>query len=168
MTRLRTDRFELSPLSDADTRELHEIWTSPGVRRYLFDDEVLSVERSAALVAESRRLLDAEGAGLWAVRLPESPTVVGFAGLWYFRDPPERELLYGVAERAWGQGVATEAAAAILRYGLERLGYDEIAASTDSANAASVRVMEKLGMTFLRCETVAGLDTIFYSIRGHR
>lgn len=40
----------------------------------------------------------------------------GFAGIWPFRDPPEFELLYGVAEPLWGQGDAVEVSRAVLAY----------------------------------------------------
>ena len=65
---LPTARLVLRPLQAIDADELHALWTAPGVRRYLWDDEVIAPERTAAVVAESERLFATEGYGLWAAR----------------------------------------------------------------------------------------------------
>ena len=110
------------------------------------------------------------GFGLWSARLREplagyEPSkLAGFAGYWYFRDPPELELLYGIAEPLWGRGLATELARAMLDYGSTSRGFDEVLASTDRDNTGSVRVLEKLGFTVTRQVVVDGLDTIFFHL----
>lgn len=52
----------------------------------------------------------------------------------------------------------------MIRYGFEVLGFDQIIVSTDAANVASLRVIDKLGMQFQRRAAVDGLDTLFYSL----
>jgi RimJ/RimL family protein N-acetyltransferase len=52
-----------------------------------------------------------------------------------------------VAVAARGRGLATEAAGAAIAYAFDVLGVDEVVAYTSPGNAASLRVMEKLGMT---------------------
>ena len=64
----------------------------------------------------------------------------------------------------WGQGLAAAAARVLIRYGFEALGFNEIIASTDASNEASIRVMEKAGMTFQKRLLLDGLDTIYYVI----
>jgi [ribosomal protein S5]-alanine N-acetyltransferase len=46
----------------------------------------------------------------------------------------------------WGRGIATEAARACLRYAFLEAGLDRVVAGVDAPNAASTRVLEKLGM----------------------
>ena len=53
-----------------------------------------------------------------------------------------------LARAHWGKGYATEAARACLRYGFERLGFEEIPASVDPRHLASRRVLEKLGFEY--------------------
>ena len=167
---LLTPRLTLSPLRATDTEALHELWTAPGVRRFLWDDEVIPPEQTADVVRRSEVLFSERGFGLWGARLQDSRAgyerakLAGFAGYWYFRDPPELELLYGVAEPLWGRGLATELAGAMLDYGWTSLGFDDVQASTDGANTASVRVLEKLGFTMTRQAVVDGLDTIFFHV----
>ena len=116
---LRTKRLTLRPVSATDVLELHELWTSAGVRRYLWDDEIISLERTRAAVDESGRLFQRHGYGLWAGRHVSTTTLIAFAGFWYFREPPELELLYGVRESLWRQGYAVEAARAVMDTGPE-------------------------------------------------
>jgi Acetyltransferase (GNAT) domain len=60
--------------------------------------------------------------------------------------------------------MATEASNCAIRYGFEVLDFGKIEASTDVANAASVRVLQKLGMSFRRRAVLDGLDTVFYTL----
>ena len=64
-----TDRCELRPVTPDDTTELHRLWTSPGVRRFLWDDEIIPLERAAEAVSTSLELFEQHRFGLWAARL---------------------------------------------------------------------------------------------------
>jgi ribosomal-protein-alanine N-acetyltransferase len=132
------------------------------VRRFLWDDEVIPPARTAAIIDQSQQMFGERRCGLWGVWTHDSPDLVGFCGLWPFRNPPEIELLFGVAEQHWGRGHAVEIADAIVRYAFESLEMPVVHASTDAANVQSVRVLEKLGFAFGGRETIAGLDTVFY------
>jgi RimJ/RimL family protein N-acetyltransferase len=61
-------------------------------------------------------------------------------------DADEIEVGWVVAVAARGRGLATEAASAAIGYAFDVLGVDEVVAYTSPGNAASLRVMEKLGM----------------------
>ena len=62
-------------------------------------------------------------------------------------DSHAAEIGYELAPDEWGHGYATEAAGAIIRFGFEELGLHRIGAWTVADNTASIRVLEKLGMT---------------------
>ena len=161
---IETERLRLRPLSADDADEIHRLWAEPGVRRYLWDDEVIPPERARAVVEESVAAFESRGLGLWAVRSRGGEELIGFCGFWFFHDPPRLELLYGIAPALWNRGLATEAARAMLDYGFGQLSFERIEASTDAANAASVRVMERIGMSFWKREPTNGLDTIYYAV----
>jgi RimJ/RimL family protein N-acetyltransferase len=59
----------------------------------------------------------------------------------------EYDLGYRFIQKYWGRGYATEAAAAVLKYGVE-LGLENIMGRAAVANMASVNVLKKIGMTF--------------------
>lgn len=159
-----TPRLTLRPVQPADVGTLHRHWTHPAVRHYLWDDVVISADDIQAIVRTSIALFEQHGFGLWALRLNSDAALIGCGGYWYFRDPPELELVLSLDEAHWGRGLAAEACRALLTYGFDGLGMDVVQASTDPPNAASVRLMERLGMQKQRRETVQGLDTVFYSL----
>lgn len=161
---LSTNRAELRPLAAADTGELHALWTHPDVGRYLFDGVQPPPEQTASLVAESERLFATEGLGLWAARDRADSSLAGVAGFWFFRDPPELELLYVVERGRWARGWATEIARGVIEHGSSSLGFQSIRASTNAPNNASIRVLEKLGFAVRRRATVGGIDTLFFEL----
>lgn len=66
--------------------------------------------------------------------------------------PSVAELGYRLRRDCWGQGLATEGAAALVDWGFRAAGYDRIVACAMAANHGSRRVMEKLGMRHVRTE----------------
>ena len=163
---LETPRMRLRPFRPEDVPALHALWTDADVRRFLWDDEIIPLEQTAAIIDESERLFGTERRGLWGAWMRTDDALCGFGGFWTFRDPPELELLYGLGRAYWGQGLATELATAIVEYGIEQLHMREIRASTDPPNDASVRVLERLRFTLERRAVVGGRDTLFFSLRA--
>jgi RimJ/RimL family protein N-acetyltransferase len=162
---LTTERLDLRPLAAADVDAAHALWTDPGVRRYLWDDIVIPRERAQAVIAESERNFRDHGFGLWGVRERGKPALLGFCGFRKGDLMVEPELLCGFLPAYWGKGLAAEAARAALEFGFQRLGLTAVGAATDAPNTASIRVIERLGMTFVRRDTVNGLDTVFYRLQ---
>ena len=147
---LSTKRLVLRPVTADDHAALLAHWTEPDVRRFLFDGAALSAGEVTETIAESIRDFAASGYGIWLIELGSGtgsgPGLVGTAGL----RPLEEsglEIFYSLAPGAWGRGYATEAARAVVEYGLEALGLPEVLAEVDEGNAASVAVVKRLGMT---------------------
>jgi ribosomal-protein-alanine N-acetyltransferase len=163
---LHTERLSLHPLTDDDAPGLHRIWTKEAVRRFLWDGAIVPPSRTLRIIAASRDMFAAKGYGLWGVRRLDEEELIGFGGFWLFRDPPELEILFGVTDPLWGRGYATELAGAVARYGIRTLGMEQIRASTDVGNSASIRVLEKLGFRHVKTAPVDGLDTAFYVLEG--
>ena len=164
VTRIETTRLWLRPLTRDDVEAVYRLWIDPDVRRYLWDDQVISREHAASIIDDSIKLFTKDGYGLWAVLPSRETMLIGFCGYLFFHDPPELQLLYGMAPAYWGKGLTTEAARAMLRYGFEELGCDRIVGSTDVPNIASARVMEKAGMTYEKRLLIHNLDTVYYVI----
>jgi [ribosomal protein S5]-alanine N-acetyltransferase len=162
---LLTRRLRLEPFAARDTDELHGVFTDAAVRKFLLDDEVVPREWVAAEIGASVTRFAGGSAGLWSVCPRESRRIIGFTGFRYFHEPPELQLLYGLLPEHWGQGMASEAAAAAVQYAFDALGHEQVGASADVENAASFRVMERLGMRYDRLAAHAGRETIFYTLR---
>jgi ribosomal-protein-alanine N-acetyltransferase len=161
---LRTARLVLRPALSQDHAVLHAMFTDPGVRRVIFDDQIISLQQSLDFARKSEWLFATEGFGLWTAAT--SDEVVGFGGLWYFREPPELELLYGVRDAQLKRGYGREIARGVIAYGFDVMHMNEIWASTDPAHADSRRLLEDLGFTFHRQAVAAGLETVFYRKRA--
>jgi RimJ/RimL family protein N-acetyltransferase len=142
---LSTERLALRPVTADDHAALLAHWTAPDVRRYLFDGAALSAAEVTETIEESIRDFAASGYGIWLIELGSRTGLVGTAGL----RPLEEsglEIFYSLAPGAWGHGYATEAARAVMEYGLGPLGLPEVLAEVDEGNAASVAVVKRLGM----------------------
>ena len=161
---IETARLRLRPWRAEDVDDLHRLWTHPEVRRYLWDDLIITPEQAAEVISSSLACFEEHGFGQWVISPKAEAAVIGFCGFRFFGDPPEVEILYGVDPTHWGQGLATEAARAVLRYGFEEPGLDRIYAGADPPNTASFRVMEKAGLRFDKRTRVHHLEAIYYVI----
>ena len=116
-----------------------------------FFPALLSRQESDSIVDRIEAHFEAHGFGLWAAELQRGNSFAGFIGLNIptFDAPfmPCVEIGWRLAAEYWRQGLATEAALAVLEYGFQRLGLNEIVAFTVAENARSRRIMEKLRMT---------------------
>jgi ribosomal-protein-alanine N-acetyltransferase len=162
---ITSERLSLTPIGTADMTVLHRLWVDERVRRFLWDGKIVPLEQTKDIVERNIRLFEEYGYGIWGVREHDFIELVGFAGYWHFHTPSSLELLFGVASDHWNRGIATEASHCVIRYGFEVLDFHSINASTDVSNTASVRVLEKIGMSFQRRAVTDGLDTVFYSLQ---
>jgi ribosomal-protein-alanine N-acetyltransferase len=93
--------------------------------------------------------------------------LIGFCGFRYFYQPDQSrqvELLYGLAPTDWGQGLATEAARAVLNYAFRTQLFRRVYARTDEPNHASVGVLRRLGMKFEAKLSLDGRPTLSYCL----
>lgn len=162
---LETERLRLRAIEDSDIDALHRLWTEPAVRKYLWDDVVISRSTVEEIVESSDRDFERLGFGLFALELRNAPDeLIGFCGLRPMDGGPETELMYALLPAHWSQGLASEASQRVLRYGFEECGLTRIVGATDTPNHRSARVLQRLGMTFEERRVYKGLDTVFYSL----
>lgn len=83
-----------------------------------------------------------------AVVLGSTDKVIGGCGLTVVNKPMTAALGYVFAKEFWGQGIAAEAASALMQFGFQDLKLHRIYATCDSRNTGSARVMQKCGMRF--------------------
>jgi RimJ/RimL family protein N-acetyltransferase len=163
---IATARLMMRPFATNDVDALHRLWIDPGVRKFLWDDQIIPRETAVAVVESNIDSFATHDFGLWAIFFKNDPKLIGFGGLRHFTEDgsenEEVEILYGVAPEHWGKGIAPEAAREVLRYGFEGLKLANIYAGADPPNVASFRVIEKLGMKFARKTMVNGLEAIYY------
>ena len=163
---IQTARLLLRPFREEDEAGLHRLWNDQLVRRYLWDGRPVPRHVVAKHIERSQRSFKEYGFGHFTISPTSAPTrTIGFAGL----VPREKlgyvELYYGLLPSYWGQGLATEAARAVLQFGFEGIGLPQILAGADPPNTSSFRVMARLGMTFVGERRVGELPVKYYRIR---
>lgn len=143
---LTTERLVLRPVTADDHAAIRAHWAEPDVQRFLFDGSMLSDAEIAEAIEDSLRDFAAAGYGLWIIHEKDETDLIGTAGLRPL-DHAGIEIFYSLIPGAWGRGYATEAACAVVEHALGPLGLPEVLAEVDRGNAASVAVVERLGMT---------------------
>jgi RimJ/RimL family protein N-acetyltransferase len=155
LPQLRTARLLLHPASEDDLDALWSIWADPNVRRFLFDDLPVTRE-SASEVLRDCLALAGDGLGLWTVRPEDGAPVIGCIGLLPATVAAEYdpslagaiEPLVAFAPAAWHRGYATEALEIVVAHAFGPLGLPVLSAVIDAPNAASQRLVHRLGFLF--------------------
>ncbi len=148
MAELVTRRLRLRQWRDQDAEPFAKMNADPRVMVH-YPNPYLRTE-SDALMMRFRAAINANSCAPWAVERLDTETFIGYIGLSYFADglpfAPCVEVGWRLAAQHWGQGFATEGAIASLAHGFDELGLDEIVSMTATTNAASERVMQKIGL----------------------
>lgn len=148
MNLLETERLRLRLFQPDDLDEYHRvIYGDAEVMIYMPGGVPRSLERTKVVLDFSIDHAQRHGYTLWAVVNKMDNIFLGHCGLVHLQDSPEEvELAYAFGKDYWGQGYASEAARAALRYGFEIAGLPYILALAVPENIASQRVMQKAGM----------------------
>lgn len=164
---LQTPRLNASPIEPDDFALLRELHGDAKVMRSLSVDGLPVPESTTQDFLENAETHWRDhDFGVWALTLNECGTFVGYCGLRHvnLEGRPEVELLYALSSSHWGNGLASEAARAVIDIAFSSLKLETVAAYTLPTNKASQRVMEKSGMRYERYITHASLPHLLYRI----
>ena len=161
---IETDRLTLRPYTMDDLDDLAVIRAKPEVMRYINNGQTQNREQVAERLRAYLKHYEQHGFSVCAVIHRADARLIGGSGLFTLDRTPEIEVGYTLDQPYWGQGLATEAAHAWLRYGFEEVGLDAIAAVAYPENQASRHVMEKLGLTYRKNGTFYGGEAVYYRI----
>jgi RimJ/RimL family protein N-acetyltransferase len=161
---LETQRLILRPFKESDIEAAHVWFGDPEVFRFYTYGPYQSLEDTANRIREYCRQFEKHGFGKWVVIDKAAGVPIGDAGLMLEEETDEVHVGYKIARSHWGQGIATEAAQEWVRHGFDSLGLKRIAAFIHPQNAASIRVVQKLGFSFCRYKREAGIDWSIYEL----
>ena len=146
---LETPRLILRGWRPGDRESFYRINSDPRVMQHF--PACLSRSESDGLADRIQAHFARRGFGLYAADLRETGEFGGFIGLsvpsFHAHFTPCVEIGWRLSADLWNRGLATEGARTILQFAFETLALNEVVSFTVSANMASRRVMEKLGMT---------------------
>ena len=165
---LKTERLLLRQFTPDDIDNLLVLDSDVEVRRYLDMPTPPTRENIAEHILPRfiAYYTQYEGYGFWAAI---EKTSHAFLGWFHFRPAAEDregvELGYRLQRLAWGKGYATEGAQALIRKGFLELGVRRVVATALAANIASIRVMEKAGLTLEKRYWYKGtLEAVQYAV----
>ena len=162
---LETDRLLLREYVEDDAEAFFRLNSDPEVLRFVPDKWLLNVEQARQIlvdhpIADYRKY----GFGRGACILKSTGEQIGFAGLKYLEEFGEVDVAFRLMRTHWGQGFATEAALASVRFGFADLGLKRIIGLVMPENIASVRVLEKTGLRYAETVTFWGSQFSKYVI----
>ncbi|WP_434041779.1 MULTISPECIES: GNAT family N-acetyltransferase [Sorangium] len=142
---LSTERLNLRPHRPSDVPFMMDLNSDPEVIRYTGDAAFASEGEARAVVERLAHQHQAFRMGRLVVTSRQTGEKLGWCGLRWHEDIASADLGYRFFRKHWGHGYASEAGAACVRYAFEELGLPRLIAHAMLENAASVRVLEKLG-----------------------
>lgn len=145
---LETERLVIRPPTILDAQNLYELNLDPLVMRYTGDNKFHTISAAREYIEQTMiPQFDRFRMNRFFV-FQKDGTFIGWCGLKYFPETDEVNLGYRFRQEFWGQGFATESAAASMNYGFEALNLRRIIAKAMPENLASIKVLQKLKMTF--------------------
>ncbi len=136
--------------------------TDPEVTRWVIWTPHASIDETHAFLATFIATCRQEQSYPWVITLAQDGTLIGAMHLRLH--PPRAELGFNIARSYWNRGLGTEAAEAVLAFGIALPGIERVQAVCHVANQASARVLEKAGM---ECEGTLRRYMVFPNLGPH-
>ncbi|HEV3369143.1 MAG TPA: GNAT family protein [Acidimicrobiales bacterium] len=168
-----TERLILRPFEERDLDDLFEIESRPDVTRFLYweprtRDEV--VEALASRIVSTELANDGDKLNFAVTRRPDGPVIGDLTLIRHRANDGHVEIGYVFHPDAHGQGLATEAARALMDLAFDHLDAHRVSAALDARNAPSAALLERLGLRreahLVRNEWVKGewTDELIYAV----
>ena len=157
---LETPRLVLRELVVEDAPFMLALLNEPSYIRNIADRGVRDLEGAGRYIEERWQASYAQhGFGLWVVVHRTTGASMGLCGLVRRDGLDDVDLGYAFLPAFWGQGYAAEAACGVLAHAREVVGLSRIVAIVVPDNTASIRVLERLGMSAERTLRLPGEET---------
>ncbi len=160
---IKTARLDLEPVLESHARELTDLFADPELHRYV-DFQVPTYEVQLARCIRWSRRQSPTGDELWlnwAARHRGSQLIIGHFQVGLRVGSPRASIGYMVARSYQNQGLAREALEPVIEFLADSLGVAEIFAEIDPHNEASIRLVERLGLSRSALAPANGADVVY-------
>ena len=166
---LETNRLLLRHLLPSDLDNLYALYSDPEIRRYFPEGTLNYAETQQELEWHRNGHPDHPELGLWATIHKDTNQFIGRCGLipWIIDEVLEVEVAYLLAKPYWNQGLGSEVAQALVRYGFEQLNLTRVIALIDPKHEASIRTAKSAGLVFDREIEMDGVRSSVYAITNN-
>ena len=160
---LETDRLTLREITPDDANNFFLLNSDPDVMRYTGDEPMTSVEEAARILRNYDHYVK-YGVGRWAVIARDDGRFLGYCGFKYSADVDEYDIGFRFFKDEWNKGYATEAAKACVDYAFSKLKLDMIVGRAMKVNVPSIRVLNKVGLTYWKDDACGMAEGAIYKI----
>ncbi len=162
---LETDRLFLKQMCAADAPGMFELNSDEEVTRYTGDGAFRDIEQVDEFIRNYDQY-EKYKMGRLNIFLKTTGENIGWCGLKFHANENLVDLGYRLHKRHWGKGYATEASIASLNYGFNTLHLAKIIAHAMEANHASIKIMKKLGMQYVKNIELHGEPCVVYELKN--
>ncbi len=159
---LETERLKMRPLVESDVDDIFAMRSDEEIMRFIREPQARDESFDWIKLVSARWHKDK--LGFCAVIEKATDRFLGWCGIWRLKETGEIEIGYAIDKAHWGKGFATEAAAGFMRYAFDELNAERLVAVARPENTASRRVMEKLGMRFVKIATFYEQSLVQFAI----
>ncbi|MFE1828349.1 GNAT family N-acetyltransferase [Streptomyces yangpuensis] len=145
---LRTERLLLDPYTPEDEEAFVALFQDARVSRWMGDGPTTEAEDRALFGRVFSKVYAENLFDVWAVR--RDGRLVGHAEIKRTDEVDGHEIIYALAPGAWGSGLGTEIAEAVVAYGFDELGLTEVHATVAAPNTASLALLTRIGFAHVR------------------
>jgi len=150
-TNLETERLLLRHFTLDDAAFILRLLNEPSFIQNVGYKGVRTLEQASGYLLEGPiKSYQIHGYGLYLVALKESFQPIGMCGLLKRNQLEDVDIGYAFLPEFWSKGFAYESASAVLKFGLNVLGRTKTLAIVSPDNAASIKVLKKLGFAFAK------------------
>lgn len=151
LTEIKTERLTLSPMGIKYLQSTHEYASDIETTKYMINLPNNTVEETAEYLKNAQAEWDKAEPEFYEFAILLNRKHIGAVSLYLDKNRTTGEFGWVINKNYWKQGIATEAAKALLKYSASVLDIRHFIAHCDSENVGSYRVMEKLGMQRAKC-----------------
>ncbi|HEX8220721.1 MAG TPA: GNAT family N-acetyltransferase [Chloroflexia bacterium] len=161
---IETERLRLRVFRPDDLDALAAFYADPETMKWMRTGQPVPREQVERAIPRYIEVFKENGFGLFAVELKESGTLIGQCGIIYLDNTPEVEVGYLFGQPYWGQGYATEAAAASRDFGFNVVGLSRLVGITRPENVPSQRVLQKIGLRYEKDAVYYNMECKYFSL----
>ncbi|MBW7870241.1 MAG: GNAT family N-acetyltransferase [Flavobacteriia bacterium] len=165
-----TERLILREILPSDADKMFELDSDPEVHRFLGNDPVKNINQITDAIQFIRQQYIDNGIGRWAIVSKSTDEFIGWAGLKFVTELTNHhkdyyDLGYRLIRKHWGNGYATEAAVASLKYAFEKIGTVEVFAMAETENINSINILKKSGFRWIEKFDLDGIEHLWFQIK---
>jgi len=162
---IETKRIYLREMTIVDAENLYSLNSDEEVLKYTGDTPFQSIIE-AELFLKNYGHYKEYGFGRWAVIQKCNQEFLGWCGLKYRAEVDEYDIGFRFFKKQWNKGFATESAKLCINIGFQKFKLKVILGRAKQENKASIRVLEKIGLTYVKPFNFEDEEGVIYEIKN--